>query len=257
MRENVDDGEVETSEEALFPNHPCSSSNFHGSISGDLFIDDLLKNARTCTHTHTCNPPGPDLFHTHTCYHTHTQVLQSEDEDNPNNKKQDDHSSSKSERPKGNREAVRKYREKKKAHAAYLEEEVKKLRMVNQQLLVKLQRKAILEAEVLRLRSVLFDLKGKIDHELGSFPFQKQCNSTSLFKECDCGLQPSRGAIGLPCKTDSPRFLGSSLHFSVVGSGKRMEQGKENCQTSIQVPDAEAPSMDDVGALASSATQAE
>ena len=57
MWENMDDGEVETSEEALFPNHPCSLSNFHGSISGDL-----LKNARTCSHTHTCNPLGPDLL---------------------------------------------------------------------------------------------------------------------------------------------------------------------------------------------------
>lgn len=123
----MDDGEVGTSDQAV-----------------DTFVDEFLKNTPTCTHTHTCNPPGPDAAHTHTCYHTHTQVLPSEDDDGAKNK---GHSVPRPQRrrPSRNREAVRKYREKKKAHTAYLEEEVKKLRLLNQQLVRKIQGQAILE----------------------------------------------------------------------------------------------------------------
>jgi hypothetical protein len=35
---------------------------------------------------------------------------------------------------------------------------------------------------LLRLRKVFVQLKGKIDSELGSFPFQKQCFSSSIYK---------------------------------------------------------------------------
>ncbi|XP_020584166.1 basic leucine zipper 23-like [Phalaenopsis equestris] len=66
-----------------------------------------------------------------------------------------------------NKEAVRKYRAKKKAHAAYLEEEVKKLRFINQQLLRRLQGQAALENEISRLKSLLGDVHAKIDIELG------------------------------------------------------------------------------------------
>lgn len=123
----MDDGVVEISDHAV-----------------DTFVDEFLKNTRTCSQTHTCNPPGPDAAHTHTCYHTHTQVLPSEDDDGAKNK---EHSvpRPRRRRPSRNREAVRKYREKKKAHTAYLEEEVKKLRLLNQQLVRKIQGQAILE----------------------------------------------------------------------------------------------------------------
>ncbi|CAN1813832.1 Basic leucine zipper 19 [Linum perenne] len=79
-------------------------------------------------------------------------------------------------RPLGNRVAVRKYREKKKARAAYLEEEVKKLRAVNQQLVRKLERQAMLQSEVVRLRGLLVDLRAKVGLELGSCSSQKQAN---------------------------------------------------------------------------------
>lgn len=264
MKVNMDDGELETSDDPLLANQD-SSTSFHNSMSVDAFIDDLLKNARTCTHTHTCNPPGPDSTHTHTCYHTHTQVLPSEDDDHTTNK---EHSGSKSRRPSGNREAVRKYREKKKAHAAYLEEEVKKLRMVNQQLVKRLQRQTILEAEVLRLRSILVDLRGKIDNELGSFPFQKQCNTSSFFKEGDCELQPAGGILGLQCQTDSPCFhshVGSSSQVKVGVNGKMVAPCKGNCQPAIvdcraninEILSADPQTMDAVESLVSSATQPE
>ncbi|KAJ0592230.1 putative transcription factor bZIP family [Helianthus annuus] len=52
------------------------------------------------------------------------------------------------ERPLGNREAVKEYREKKKARAASLEDEVVRLRALNQQLMKRIQSQAGLEAEV-------------------------------------------------------------------------------------------------------------
>lgn len=127
-------------------------------------FDDFMKSTAACTHTHTCNPPGPSAaMHTHRCLHTHRQFIASSSEELRTPRK-----------PLGNREAVRKYREKKKAHAAFLEEEVKKLRATNQHLLRRLQRHAALEAEVVRLRGLLFDVQGKIDAEIvGAFPFQK------------------------------------------------------------------------------------
>lgn len=172
----MDDEEIELSDHILRPN-------------SDSFLDDLLRNSQTCTHTHTCNPPGPDAAHTHTCYHTHTHVIPSDEDNGLRDGKSP---VSKPRRPLGNREAVRKYREKKKAHTAYLEEEVKKLRLMNQVLMEKLRRQAILETEVLRLRSLLLDLGGKIDDELGDFPYQKHCNSRNdSFTEGETGVQPT------------------------------------------------------------------
>lgn len=159
----MDDGELDISNQLLMSNSDMSNS-----------FDEFLRNSRTCTHTHTCNPPGPTAAtHTHTCYHTHTQVFSTSEGEREEELK-------KPRKPLGNREAVRKYREKKKAHAAYLEEEVKKLRLINQQLLRKLQAQAALEAEVVRLRSLLVDLRAKIDGELGVYPFQKPCTGVGM-----------------------------------------------------------------------------
>ncbi|XP_022764917.1 basic leucine zipper 23-like [Durio zibethinus] len=232
MKENMDDGEIELSDHVLLSNSD-SSINFLDSTSVDLILDEFLKNTRTCTHTHTCNPPGPDAAHSHTCYHTHTLVLTSEEDDHQINKES---SSLKPRRPLGNREAVRKYREKKKAHTADLEEEVKKLRLLNQQLDRKLQGQTILEAEVLRLRSLLVDLRAKIDGELGVFPFQKQCNNATIMKEGDCGVQSTGEAIGLQCQTDLPCFhshAASSSQASVDGSEKMNISSEANCQPAI------------------------
>ncbi|KAK4747735.1 hypothetical protein SAY87_014321 [Trapa incisa] len=148
--------------EVDFSNQGFSSSDLDG------FLDEILKDTPACTHTHTCNPPGPDSSHTHTCFHMHTKVVpaQSESEESTENKNP-------KKRPSGNREAVRKYREKKKAHAASLEDEVNKLRAMNQQLLKRLQGQAVLEAEIARLKCLLVDIRGRIEGEIGSFPYQK------------------------------------------------------------------------------------
>ncbi|KAF5469778.1 hypothetical protein F2P56_010340 [Juglans regia] len=263
MTETMDDEEVELSENVNFLNFD-SSINFQDSTSADSFLDDFFTNTRTCTHTHTCNPPGPDAAHTHTCYHTHTQVLASEEDDHPDIKNS---TSSRPRRPSGNREAVRKYREKKKARTAYLEEEVRKLHLLNQQLVRKLQGQAILEAEVLRLRGLLLDLRGKIDNELGVLPYQKQCNSSSLFKEGDCGLQSADVEIGLQCQTNLPCFHPHAVSSSQAGvgrSGKMLIARGENCQppfidcqaSTNEMVSAEGQAMETMETLVSPAPQA-
>ncbi|MCO5561532.1 hypothetical protein L7F22_015152 [Adiantum nelumboides] len=63
----MDDGEIDFSDRHVFSD--CSDPSM------ESFLDKLLKNTHSCTHTHTCNPPGPDNTHTHTCFHTHTQFF--------------------------------------------------------------------------------------------------------------------------------------------------------------------------------------
>jgi hypothetical protein len=142
----------------------------------DSFDEFLNSTTTTCSHTHSCSPPGPSAsMHAHVCLHTHTQVIADGGEDHDSRDE-----SSKSRRPRGNREDVRKYREKRKAHATFLEEEIKRLRATNQQLVKRLQSHAALEAEVVRLRSLLLDVRGKIDAEVSGFPFPKQCSVGSV-----------------------------------------------------------------------------
>ncbi|CAH8385224.1 unnamed protein product [Eruca vesicaria subsp. sativa] len=133
--------------------------------------------SRGCSHTHSCNPPGPeDASHSHTCFHTHTHthlII-------PDPQENHHADGSNKRRSCGNREAVRKYREKEKARTAYLEEEVKRLQSLNEHLLRKLQSQAMLETEIIRLRTLLVEMQVKIDDELGGFSFQKQCNSSGF-----------------------------------------------------------------------------
>jgi len=170
----MEDGELDFSNQEVF------SSSEMGELppsncSMDSFFDGLLLDTTAaCTHTHTCNPTGPENTHTHTCFHVHTKILP---EDSDEKVSTDDTAEScgknGEKRPLGNREAVRKYREKKKAKAASLEDEVARLRAVNTQLVKRLQSQATLEAEVSRLKCLLVDLRGRIDGEIGSFPYQK------------------------------------------------------------------------------------
>lgn len=172
----MEDGELESSNPEVF-----SSSNaveLPSSCSMDSFFDEILKDTHACTHAHTCNPPGPDYSHTHTCFHVHTKIVSSPTEEKVST---DDTAESvdkkNKKRPLGNREAVRKYREKKKARAASLEDEVVRLRALNQQLLKRLQGQAALEAEISRLKCLLVDIRGRIEGEIGTFPYRKPANS--------------------------------------------------------------------------------
>ncbi|XP_068635901.1 basic leucine zipper 19-like [Aristolochia californica] len=167
------DGEVDFSNQEVFSS-PNMGDQFPSSCSMESFFDEILKDTHACTHTHTCNPPGPDFSHTHTCFHVHTKILSGPPED----KVTADETAESTEkcpkkRPVGNREAVRKYREKKKARAASLEDEVVRLRAIIQQLINRLQAQPALEAEIARLKRLLVDIRGRIEGGIGSFPCQK------------------------------------------------------------------------------------
>ncbi|RWW41497.1 hypothetical protein BHE74_00053015 [Ensete ventricosum] len=158
----------------------CSSAgaDLPSSCSMDSFFDKIFDDGHTCTHTHTCNPPGPNLSHTHTCFHVHTKILSAPPDETAESVEK---SASPKKRPCNNREAVRKYREKKKAHAASLEDEAAHLRAINQQLLKRLQNQAALEAEIARLKCLLVDLRGRIEGEIGSFPYHKPVKGSGDF----------------------------------------------------------------------------
>ncbi|XP_054787162.1 basic leucine zipper 23-like isoform X2 [Prosopis cineraria] len=173
----MDDGELDFRNQQTFcgPN----MEELQSTCSMDSFFEELLNDTHACTHTHTCNPPGPDNSHTHTCYHVHTKIVPAPSEEKVGTDESTGTESAEKrpkKRPLGNREAVRKYREKKKARAASLEDEVVKLRALNQHLLKRLQGQSALEAEIARLKCLLVDIRGRIDGEIGSFPYQKSIN---------------------------------------------------------------------------------
>lgn len=123
----MDDGELDFTDHDVFAGCSLCDLPSTPTLTGSMesFLDEMLRNTHSCTHTHTCNPPtGPDDTHTHTCYHTHTQLFAAGEEDSSADKSETPTSHNSKKRPLGNREAVRKYREKKKAHTAYLEEQV-------------------------------------------------------------------------------------------------------------------------------------
>ncbi|KAJ0700940.1 hypothetical protein HanOQP8_Chr10g0373721 [Helianthus annuus] len=69
----MEEGELDFSNTEMF-----TDPNMGDILSNDLldrFFDDIFKDSHACTHTHTCNPPGPDSSHTHTCYHVHRKIM--------------------------------------------------------------------------------------------------------------------------------------------------------------------------------------
>uniref|UniRef100_A0A0D9WU69 BZIP domain-containing protein n=1 Tax=Leersia perrieri TaxID=77586 RepID=A0A0D9WU69_9ORYZ len=186
----MDDGDLDFSNPDTFL---CPSAvggaDPDGSCSMDSYFDDILKDTEhhACTHTHTCNPPVHDLSHTHTCVHVHTKIVSAPSDDAAETADSPTENNASKKRPSGNRAAVRKYREKKKAHTASLEEEVVHLRALNQQLMKKLQNHAALEAEVARLRCLLVDIRGRIEGEIGAFPYQRPVKNIDLVSSVDQG----------------------------------------------------------------------
>ncbi|KAJ0951519.1 hypothetical protein HanPSC8_Chr02g0061031 [Helianthus annuus] len=69
----------------------------------------------------------------------------------------------------------------KRKRAASLEDEVVRLRALNQQLMKRIQSQAGLEPEVARLKCLLVNIRGRIEGEIGNFPYQKQSHTEKLF----------------------------------------------------------------------------
>lgn len=269
----MDGSEVDFGDPEMFSGSSLECS-YPSSSNTDMenFLEELMRNTRSCTHTHTCNPAtGTEKKHTHTCYHTHTQLFapknvhKTSDEAECRSEVQSEMQPplGKKNRPVGNREAVKKYREKKKAHTAHLEEEVQRLKAINAQLFKRLQGQAAREAEVVRLRpfeaevkrlrGLLSEFRGRIDGELGScYMYQHQTPAAGLApvgsKDVGhCTMQPLPGgfylnSITVPCDAEvqclhsfapSETFLGKSGNLGQVtetleGHGQSMRGGPED-----------------------------
>ncbi|GFS36574.1 Basic-leucine zipper (bZIP) transcription factor family protein [Actinidia rufa] len=149
----MDDGEPDFfNPEGLWGSNICSYSMDH-------LLNEIPEDTHTCTHTHTCNPPGPDSTHTHTCVHVHTKIMSGPAEDK-----------------------FASTARKKKAQTASLEDEVVSLRTLTQQLMKRLEGQAALEAEIARLKRLLVDIRGRIEGEIGSFPYQKPVRSGNMYQ---------------------------------------------------------------------------
>ncbi|KAI3934385.1 hypothetical protein MKW92_032589 [Papaver armeniacum] len=161
----MDDGELDFSNQSLKMDHQL--------LTMDSFLEDFLGDSHAAgTQTYTSNPTGEDVPHPQNSFHRRTKNLPVEEK--TTTEETDDSAEIKSKkRAPGNRESVRKYRERKKARQALIEDELTKLRIVNQQLLKRLQGQVALEQEVARFRCLLVDIRGRIKGELGSFPYQK------------------------------------------------------------------------------------
>ncbi|KAI3924623.1 hypothetical protein MKW92_036937 [Papaver armeniacum] len=153
----MDDGELDFSNQVLRIDHQL--------LTMDSFLEDFLGDSHAAgTQPHASNPTEQDAPHSQSYFHHRTKTFPLKRK--PLLRKQ------------MAPESVRKYRERKKARQALIEDELAKLRIVNQQLLKRLQGQVALEQEVARFKCLLVDIRGRIKGELGSFPYQKPTKST-------------------------------------------------------------------------------
>ncbi|KAI3934386.1 hypothetical protein MKW92_032590 [Papaver armeniacum] len=166
----MDDGELDFSNQVLRIDHQL--------LTMDSFLEDFLGDSHAAgTQPHASNPTEQDAPHSQSYFHHRTKNLSAEEKTTTEETDGSVEIKSKKRAP-GNRESVRKYRERKKARQALIEDELAKLRIVNQQLLKRLQGQVALEQEVARFKCLLVDIRGRIKGELGSFPYQKPTKST-------------------------------------------------------------------------------
>ncbi|RZC47331.1 hypothetical protein C5167_040285 [Papaver somniferum] len=161
----MDDGELDFSSQVLKMDHQL--------LTMDSFLEDFLGDSHAAgTQTNTSTPTEQDVPHPQSYFHQRTKNRPVEEKTTTEETGDSVEIKSKKRAP-GNRDSVRKYRERKKARQALIEDELAKLRIVNQQLLRRLQGQVALEQEVARFKLLLVDIRGRIKGELGSFPYQK------------------------------------------------------------------------------------
>ncbi|KAI3880124.1 hypothetical protein MKX03_037560 [Papaver bracteatum] len=150
----------------------------HQLLALDSFLDDFLGDSHAYTQTYTSNQTEQDAPHSQSNFHHRSENIPAEEKTTTEETDDSVEIKSKKKRAPGNRESVRKYRERKKARQALIEEELNKLRVVNQQLLKRLQGQVALEKEAARFKCLLVDIRGRIKGELGSFPYQRPTKGT-------------------------------------------------------------------------------
>ncbi|XP_026384744.1 basic leucine zipper 19-like [Papaver somniferum] len=160
----MDDGERDFSGQVLKMDNQI--------LTMDSFLEDFLADNHASMNPTREGAPDPQNY-----FHLRTKNLPVE-EKTTTEKTYDSAEIKSKKRAPGNRESVRKYRERKKARIASMEDELIKLRIVNQQLLKRLQVQVALEQEVARLKLLLVDIRGTIKGELGSSLHQKPTKGT-------------------------------------------------------------------------------
>lgn len=181
---------------------------------------DVFGRTQACAHAHACHPSGPDKSHTHTCIHVHTQIMPNSSDVQAPSGDNEEWVDKAQKFPSGNREAVRKYREKKKARISFLEDEVVRLRDLNQQLMKRLQGQDSLEAEIARLKCLLVDIRGRIEGEIGSFPYKKTTRNQDIYRSIPTTNIFSTNMMA-PCKmqcNDQSYCLGPGPKMDVLNS---------------------------------------
>ncbi|XBI12158.1 hypothetical protein VPH35_139067 [Triticum aestivum] len=172
----------------------------------DSYFDDVLKDTQHAC----CNPHVEDLaHHAHTCVHVHTKIHPAESDDVAETSESPQQNSGAKKRPSGNRAAVRRYRDKRKARTALLEEEVARLKALNRQLVRKIQSHSALQAEASRLRYLLVDIRGRIEGELGVFPCQRPMRNND---SADQGSFLGGGAQQVRLRCNEPLYRSYAGH---------------------------------------------
>ncbi|KAI3853671.1 hypothetical protein MKW98_025188 [Papaver atlanticum] len=161
------------------------------------FFNDILDHTHGSNHTNSTSNQTEqrmsELPHSQNYINFGTKNLPAAEKNTTEGTVESDDKKSKK-RPYGNRESVRKYRERKKARQASTENELNRTRIVNQQLLKRMQGLVALEQEVARFKCLLVDIRGRIKGELGSFPYKTPTNGIGVIPQNMLPPSTSAGA---------------------------------------------------------------
>ncbi|XP_026459076.1 basic leucine zipper 23-like [Papaver somniferum] len=178
-------------EELDFTNQVLKNMERHllSSSAMDSFFDDTPADTHARTHTDTWNQPEQEhtsqnleLPHSPSYIHLGNKTFPVDRKTTTEEIDEFVDRTSKT-HPHGNRESVGKYRERKKALQVSMKDELIRLRIVNQQLLKRLQGLVALEQEAARFKCLLVEIRGRIKGELGSFPFQKPATGNGVIHQ--------------------------------------------------------------------------
>ncbi|KAI3853675.1 hypothetical protein MKW98_025192 [Papaver atlanticum] len=177
----MDDGKLDFSNQVL----KNMEHQLMSSCALDSFFSDMLDDTHASNHANQREQgmsQNLELPHSPNYIPFDTKNLPPEEKTTTEETDESDGKKSKK-RPHGNRESVRKYREKKKARQASIEDELNRMRIVNQQLLKRLQVLVALEQELARFKCLLVEIRGRIKGELGSFPYQNPTNGNGVIPQ--------------------------------------------------------------------------
>ncbi|KAI3885387.1 hypothetical protein MKW92_005432 [Papaver armeniacum] len=162
----MDDGELDTSKQVI----KSMEHQFSSSCAMDSLFDYMLDDTHAHTRTNTSNQSEQDMSQNpvlpQSPNYNHFLTQNPPVEEKTTTEETDES-----------------YRERKKARQASIEDELIRMRIVNQQLLKRVQGLVALEQEVERFKCLLVKIRGRIKGELGSFPFQKPANDIGFIPQ--------------------------------------------------------------------------